>query len=95
MNESVLLVLAGITAPFITQLVKKLFNNNPEDMGAIWVLYGVSFILAALAWLASGKMGTFTGDPINDVAVAGNAIAGAAGWATLVYNLFKTQVKKI
>ena len=94
MNESVLLVLAGILAPFVTQVVKKLFNN-PEDMNAIWVLYGVSFILAALAWLASGKMGTFTGDPINDVAVAGNAIAGAAGWATLVYNLFKTQVKKI
>jgi drug/metabolite transporter (DMT)-like permease len=94
MDENVLLVLAGIAAPFVTQLVKKLFNN-PEEMGAVWTLYGVSFILAALAWLASGKMGTFTGDPINDVAVAGNAIAGAAGWATLVYNLFKGTVKKI
>lgn len=57
--ELLALFVAGLIAPYLTQLLKILFGNT-EGTRALWLSFGVAILISAVALLLTGEMGWVT-----------------------------------
>ena len=88
-GEGLALLIAGLIAPYLTQLLKKWFGGL-EARPALWLAFGVSILVSVLALLATGALG-WTAPPTEPVAAIGwfAKMAGSVfALATLVYHQF-------
>ena len=89
--EMLALFVAGLFAPYLTQGLKKLFGNV-EALPAVWLSFGVSIVVAALALVATGELGWVTPptDPTQTFVWLAKYVGVIYGLATLVYkNIIK------
>ena len=84
--EALALLLAGFVAPYLAQVLKRLFGDV-EAMPALWLSFVVSVLLAAVAMLITGALGWSMPplDPIGLVSWVFELGLMVFGLATLVY----------
>ena len=93
--EAIALLVAGLIAPFIAQLIKAL--GGYEDLRAMWAVIAVSAVLAAIALLATGEV-PYEGPPLAPLEFFAWFAARAGtvlGLATIVYKFFMAPKTRI
>ena len=90
--EQLALFVAGLIAPFLAQLLKKWFGGI-EAKAALWVAFGASAVLAALAMLLTGGL-AFACDlsnPLGCIAGVLESVGVVFGLATVIYKFFLSK----
>lgn len=87
MENAAFLVIAGLIAPFVTQLIKSIFGNL-EGKEALWATFAVAFVFALLAYLVSGGLAVPGGEPVEVVSSILTQFGTVLGLATAIYKLF-------
>jgi len=90
--EKLALVLAGILAPFVSQIIKWLVGQvggELKDRVALWATFGLSVVLAAIVLTATGALNLSGGDPTTIVSALLEAAGLVFGVATLIYKSWK------
>ena len=90
--EQLALFVAGLIAPFLTQLLKKWFGDL-EAKPALWVSFGASAALAAVALFLTGgfKIACDLGNPLTCITGIVEAIGVVFGLATVIYKFFMSK----
>lgn len=92
--EQIAIFLAGLFAPFLIQLLK---GGKIKGTSALWLTFGISFVLAGVAeWLTGGlKLAINAGDPIAAMDAVQEAFLIIFTLSQGVYKFFQDKVKGI
>ena len=88
------LVIAGAIAPYLTQVLKKLFGDL-EALPALWMSFAVAVLVSFIALTVTGELG-WTAPPSEPIAAATwflQFVGSVFGMATLVYKLLIKRPK--
>ena len=90
-GEALALLIAGLVAPYLTQWLKGLFGGI-EAKPALWLSFGISVVIAALALIVTGQLGWTAppGEPVESISWFVQFAGAVFALATLVY---KTIIK--
>jgi uncharacterized Tic20 family protein len=91
-NEA-FLVIAGLVAPFVIQIIKTVFGDL-EGKEALWATFGVSVVFAVAAGLLSGYLIAPAGDQVAVTSSVLTQFGTVLGLATAIYKLFISQPAK-
>lgn len=83
------LAIAGLIAPWLTQLLKKLFGDV-EGLAALWATFVVAILVSLVALIITGELG-WTAPPSDPVAWGTwflQFVGGVFTMATLIYKHF-------
>jgi len=86
------LMIAGFIAPYLAQMLKKLFGDL-EALPALWLSFVVAVVISIVALVVTGELGWTTppSDPIRAVTWFLQFVGSVFAIATLVY---KTLIKR-
>ena len=99
MSDEVLLLLAGVLAPFVVQGVKeiqwRLFGIDLSSQSALGWTYGVCLVLAVLSKVALGEVLIPAGDLPTVLQAVLTQLSVVLGLATFVYKTLLSQETSI
>lgn len=93
-SNSLAIAIAAFIAPLVTQLAKKYFGNS-EGTDAAFLFFGVSVVIAVVALFLSNGLQFDVSSPEKLAGTVATAIVGVIGLGTVVYNIFKPQLKSL
>ncbi len=93
--EALALILAGFVAPYLAQLLKRLFGDV-EAMAALWLSFAVSVVLAGVAMLITGRLGWSAPptDPVGLLTWIFELGLAVFGLATMIYKTWISKPEK-
>lgn len=89
MTEELWLVVAGLVAPFVIQVVKRLhtvmFGGELSHGAALAWTYVVALVFAGAAKVVAGEVVIPAGDPVTVVTALVTHVTAVIGLATVIY----------
>lgn len=95
-GEGLALMIAGFIAPYLTQVLKRLFGDL-ESMPALWLSFVVAVVISLVALVITGELGWTTppSEPVAFVTWFLQFVGGVFGIATLVYKVLIKRPEKM